>query len=611
MLLPKQLAVSLICKIHSYVCALPGSGKTYVNTELCSNLLESEDVRILNATFTRNAAGEMKSRMSKRISPEKLKRIKISTLDSIIVEMAKAYFAFVNKKMKLLVGPEYHLAVMRVVNELNFYDMEQTFEILDFYLSAVNDIEYENDNHRAVVDTYKNILQSKSLPTYDLKSLCKFLVKKISDGEIKPYAFSHIIVDEFQDTGQLQYEWLKLHGSIGNAVIIGIGDDDQSLYRFAGSLGHANFINLKKNFNADGFTLDTCFRCAPKILKFAESVITYNKHRVTKEFNSVDKGVVGEINVYSHPDPVNDLISHIKPGTKNTAILCRTNRLINDVEVFLVNEGIDYQRMSGSGGLFSDFNVLAYVKLIIATILNKNPSSLIDVFGWLKESESNLLMMESYVIENNIKKTSQLKADDVLQMGLSSTISAIIENQGKWRSMAQSEEVFKCQKAILTEIAYSFPDERARKRVFGFSDFVTQKIKGATFKERVERLEVMLNKVSSNSEKIDREKVTIGTMHASKGLEWSTVWILDASEGKVPAEMKESVIESKNNYEMHIEDERRLFYVATTRAEHQLNINYSGEAGMFLSQSDLSLCKIYDQQGKLVELSSPTEGDKK
>lgn len=608
MLTNKQEAVTLIKKNCSYVCALPGSGKTFVNTELCYNLLSSsQDLKILDVTFTRTAASEMKARLSKKLPPEMLSRVKISTLDSCIVNMARAYFNHHNIKFKLLIGPEYYLTVMRVVNELNICDMDSALEILDYYLSFPTDIQFENSDHKQIVDTYKDIINSKKIPAFDLKTLGRLLIEKIHANEIAPYPFDIIIIDEFQDTGQIQYEWIKLHGKgfKGKSTIIGIGDDDQALYRFAGSLGHANFINLKNDFIADGYNLDTCFRCAPNILAFAESIIKHNSYRVNKEFNAIKGEHSGTINIHLHSNSiVNDLLPHFAKKPSNISILCRTNMLVNEVELLMVNEHIPYQRLNGKGGLFSDYNVVAYVKLLTSIVLDKNPYSIIDVLGWLHESESKLRFIESYINERNIKRVSQLDIGELLKQGLSTASNVIFSNISRWQKYGKSTEIFRCQKNIISLIADFFPEKRSTKKVFSFADFITQRLKGDTFKERVAGLDAMLNQIMDNNSEIDRSKVTIGTLHASKGLEWDTVWIIDASHDKIPSVMKESIIEAKNNLQMHLEDERRLFYVGTTRAERELNISFSGDLSVFLANADLSLATFYDAENNEIEVNT-------
>lgn len=605
MLTNKQDAVSKIKNNSSYVCALPGSGKTFVNTELCYNLLSDPDnLSILDVTFTRNAAAEMKVRLKAKLTSDMLKRIKISTLDSCIVNMAKAYFKHHNTQFKLLIGAEYYLTVLRVVNDLNICDMETALEIIDYYLSFPSDISIENHEHFLIVDKYREILASKPIPTFDLKTLGKFLIDKIKSNQILPYSFDVIIIDEFQDTGQIQYEWIKLHGKQykGNSVIIGIGDDDQALYRFAGSLGHANFINLKNDFSADGYNLDTCFRCAPKILEFAESIIKHNTYRVEKEFNAINRGALGVINIHKHSnDIVDDLLPHFLGKPTNTAILCRTNFLVNEVEVLMINESIPYQRLNAKGGLFSDYNVLAYVKLLIAVVLDKNPNSIVDVLGWLKESESSLIYLQNYIKNRNIQRTSQLNVNELKNNDFSVVSSALFHNMSSWRSQSASSEIFKCQKSILSVISDYLPNKGSVKRVFGFADFITQRIKGDTFAERVMRLDAMLNQISGDQIEIDRNKVTLGTLHASKGLEWETVWILDASQDKIPSPLKDSSIETKNDLSMHTEDERRLFYVGSTRAEKVLNITFDGEMGLFLANSKLELATFFDANGDKIK----------
>ncbi|MGP5159877.1 UvrD-helicase domain-containing protein [Pseudoalteromonas prydzensis] len=603
MLTPKQKIVSLINGECSYVVALPGAGKTYVNTILVENLLNSSpNLTILDATFTRNAAAEMKERLAEKLSPESLSRVKVSTLDSCIVNMAKAFFSHHNKKFKLIMGGSYYLTVMRVVNELNVCDLDTALEILDYYLSFPHEIDFEQEYHQQVVSFYKEVLASKPVPTFDLKLLGKFLIDRIKSGDIVPYSFDVIIIDEFQDTGQIQYEWIKQHSVShkGKSVVIGIGDDDQSLYRFAGSLGHANFINLKKDLSAKGYSLDTCFRCAPKILNFGASIIKSNRFRVAKEFNSNRTDLNGTINVYNHSDVIDELLPFFIKKPNNTAILCRTNMKVNDVEILLLNEEIPYQRLNGRGGLFNDYNVLAYLKLLIVIILDVHVEMIIDVLSWLKESEYNLRYLESLIRDNNIRRFSQINTTELLELDFCTATNIILNNASRWRGYGKNTDIYYCQKNIVVALVDYFPEKRSSKRVFSAADFITQRIKGDTLKDRVLKINRMMNTSNNTEVKIDREKVTIGTLHSSKGLEWKSVWLIDWSEGSFPTEMKDSAIAAKNDHEMHIEDERRLAYVGITRAEEELNITFSEKIGLFLANSDLSLTNFYDGNGELV-----------
>lgn len=602
MLLPKQNAVSQIQSNHSGVCALPGSGKTYVNTELCLNLLNNNPSNsILNITFTRTAAAEMKKRLSQKLTQDQMRQVKVSTIDSAMVAMANAYFKHTQSRYKLLIGGSYYFVVLRIVNEINEFTVEEVMEILDYYLSFPKLIQFENEKHQAVFDLYRKIISNTHPQSFDLKTLAKLLISKMEAGEIRPYAYDHIIIDEYQDTGQLQYQWLKHHGSLGNSILIGIGDDDQSLYRFAGSLGYDNFLNLKNDFNADEYTLDTCFRCAPKILKYAESIITKNNHRVPKEFNAFDASKPGVINIYEHDGIVESVTTKLAHGAKNTAILCRTNQQANDIEVALGNEGIAYQRLNAKGGLLSDYNVLAYAKLLISVILDKDVTNLIDVFAWQGESEKNLVFLERYFSQRKIIKPSQLDISELNKQGLSTSTNTILNNMQTWRRYADDENVFKTQKAIITAIEYRMT-KFASKRVRSFSDFITKRLSGSTFKKRVEALDKIHQQIKNDTAEINREVITIATMHASKGLEWDSVWIVDVSHENIPLTEKESIIQAKNDAVAHLEDERRLYYVAVTRAERELNLTFEKEVSQFISDSDLSLVNFYDVNGAKVPI---------
>lgn len=215
-LTPKQFAVSQIRDHHAYVIALPGSGKTHTSVELTINLLNAtESNMVLIVTFTRAAAKEINERLANSLTEEQLKRIKVSTLDSCVVNMAKQIFMSSNTKFKLLLGSKYYLTIFRITKELAIPDHDTVAEVLDYYLSTPTQPRFECELHKAIVELYQSILASMYFPTYDLKSLAKMVITKMVNKEILPYSFSHIIVDEFQDTGGVQYEWIKLHSTLG------------------------------------------------------------------------------------------------------------------------------------------------------------------------------------------------------------------------------------------------------------------------------------------------------------------------------------------------------------------------------------------------------------
>jgi len=592
-LTPKQNAVTKILKQHSYVCSLPGSGKTHVSVELALNILNADQSNtLLIVTFTRSGAGEMRKRIGKHLSKEQKKRLKVATIDACIVHMAKTLLG--KGKFRLLMGADHTLALIRIARELNYPDISEVSEILDYYLSAISIPMFQDIDHKAIYDCYQDILKSKYLPTYDLKTLANFVVKSMELGNILPFDFSHIIVDEYQDTSAIQYSWVAQHALIRKSVIIGVGDDDQAIYRFAGAKGYDNFLNLKNDFNATGYALDTCFRCAPNILQYGASVIKMNKFRVEKEFNSLESLKGGQIRIHHHNNLSHDILPHIEKNKSDIAILSRNNSTLDEIEVALVGANIDYQRISGRSGLLSNHNAISLVRLLNILMLNEDITNLPTVLGWLGESEHTLGLISSYINREHPKKLSDINLDEFDLSGGSSTINS---NQFKWSKNVSGRDVKTRLVDIIEYITTFLHQPMDRFTLISMADFIYKKMKGDSLIEKLKSVNELLNSVMSGDDELNKDVVTLSTLHSGKGLEWATVWIVDASEGAIPSPMKESPVEAKNNAELHIEDERRLFYVGITRAERELNISYKKYMGQFLATSNLKLTKILDADG--------------
>ena len=238
---------------------------------------------------------------------------------------------------------------------------------------------------------------------------------------------------------------------------------------------------------------------------------------------------------------------------------------------------------------------------MISVFLDKDLNNLIEVFAWQGESEKNLKFLERYFSEERLFKPSQLNILELNKQGLSTATNTILNNMRTWRAYSNDENAFKAQKPIITALEYKM-SKQASKRVRAFSDFITKQLSGPTFKHRVDVLDSIHQQIKNDNNEIDRNVITITTMHGAKGLEWDTVWVVDVSHEKIPLLEKESVIEAKNDAAAHLEDERRLFYVATTRAERELNLTFETEMSPFLSESDLRLVNFFDVNGDKVEL---------
>jgi superfamily I DNA/RNA helicase len=591
-LTPKQNKVSLVYDNHTVVCAIPGSGKTHTAVQLIINISNKNNgCPILIVTFTRSAAKEMKTRLKKHLTNNQFQQAKIATLDSCIVNMAKGYFK--GNRFDLLVEANYTLTMIRIANEFAIQDHSEVSTIIEYYLTQTGEKNFETKLHQDIYNTYQEVLASKRVPTFDLKSLAVFVVNKLNENnnDIQPFNFSHAIIDEYQDTNMIQYRWIESHARIGKTKIIGIGDDDQLLFRFNGALGNEAFNLLQREHNADELPMDTCFRCAPNILQFGASVISKNKDRIEKEFNSYYAIPNGTINIYETLDQINWLTKLITSQRTNTAILTRNNLRLTEVQNLLISYGIEVQRICGLGGFFDNPHAIAFMKLLGIIFLNRKPEDIIDVMGWLGESHQTLNEMANLINQAQIDN-KPIPWDIIYDnLDLSDCSTGFIRNKRQWKE-ATAGSIHKRIRNVFDHFDHLIPS--GGDKVCGHVvDYIGHKTKGDTLEEKLANIFKLIDSVMDDDYEIDRTKITLSTLHSAKGLEFDTVFIVDCSEGSIPSSLKESPIEAQNNIELHIEDERRAFYVGITRAIKELNINFCKEQSIFLAHSDWSLCNFY------------------
>jgi superfamily I DNA/RNA helicase len=591
-LTPKQNKVSLVYDNHAVVCALPGSGKTHTAIELILNIIRRNNGAIvLIVTFTRSAAKEMKKRLKKNLTQNQLKQAKVATLDSCIVNMAKSYFR--GKPFDLLVGADYTLTMIRIANEFAIQDFTDVSTIIEYYLTQLNEKNFETKLHQDIYETYQQVLSSRRVPTFDLKSLAVFIVKKLNEDteELKPFNFSHAIIDEYQDTNLIQYRWIEAHARLGSTKVIGIGDDDQLLFRFNGALGNKAFELLQKEHNADELPIDMCFRCAPNILQYAASIITKNKNRIEKEFTSSPELTNGVINIYETYDKLSWINKLIPSQRTNTAILTRNNMVLTEIQNILISYGIKVQRICGLGGFFDNPHAVAFMKLLGVIFINRQPSTIIEVLGWLGESHQTLNEMAS-VINNAENSHKPVPWDDIENsIDLSESSLGFINNRERWKS-DQTGTVHRRIRNVFDHFSHLIP--LGGDKVCGHVvDYIGRKAKGDSIEDKLISVFKLIDSVMDDDCEIEMDKITLSTLHSAKGLEFDTVFIVDCSEGSIPSTLKESPIEAQNDIDNHIEDERRALYVGITRAIKEINITFCKEQSQFLAHSDFSLVNYH------------------
>lgn len=558
------------------VVAGPGSGKTRVLTHRILNLIENHNIspeQILVITFTKAAAIEMKNRFQS-LCESAYYPVTFGTFHAIFYQILRS-----SSQVGISIITEYekYKILDRVLKQIGIKQSESVFlselikEISSYKISKHKE-EFQSmcvDN-KLFVKIYSQYVQftkeDNRIDFDDMIMDCKNIL--LRNNEILGFwqnKFKYILIDEFQDISPNQYETIKLL-SEKYRNIFAVGDDDQSIYSFRGA-GPDNMFRFLNDFpETKKYQLSINYRCDIEIVSLASKLIGNNKNRFLKDINAYSQQK-GETIVYkaksaslkykSLCDKINSIIQS-NSDYSNMAILLRTNVispiLLNELKKQKIPVVYKEKRKKLSDHFITkDF--CAYLKLAVGdlsrenlyTIMNK-PNRYISrtiinkdyfQFGELKRKAVG----KAYLIENitelerNIKKISQMNPFQALTY---------------IRKFIHYEEYLK-EYAYKMEMKYSICQE--------IIDYIMDIAREC--KTIQEFLEVVAESDFNEQDTMAVEQgVNIQTMHSSKGLEWDYVFIPDFDEGMIPHKRSRSL-------EM-IEEERRLLYVAITRARKGL-----------------------------------------
>lgn len=568
------------------VLAGAGSGKTSVLTNRIAYLIENgvNPYNILAITFTNKAAKEMKERVLKLIGEEG-KTIQISTFHSLGLRLVKENYSKLGYKSNFVIldSDDTLTVVKKIIKDMNlnpkFYNAR---EIRNKISSAKNELMSVDDfskveYDKSIVEIYrkynKKLLINNSVDFDDLLLLPIKLFKEYPDT-LKYYQdkYKYVLIDEYQDTNEAQYIFSKMLCNNHKNIFV-VGDNDQAIYAFRGA-NFKNILNFEKDYkDCKVILLEENYRSTQNILDAANSVIKHNKQR--KDKNLWCNNDVGSKVKYVRVDTDKDECSYVSKTIKelsdkgvsyeDMAILYRTNAQSRLIEEEMLKNGIPYKIV----GSFYFYNrkeikdLLCYLRLInnkdddvsllraintpkrgigdktienISNIANINGSSLYDAIDNGKElAFKNLIIDMKNKCENAtltemvdiVLNDSGLKEDLVSDKSLESEIR--LENLEEFKSITKSYE-----------------DEYG---VISLNDFLNE-----------------VSLVSDISEHQDgNNKVNLMTIHAVKGLEFDNVFVIGMEEGIFPH--YNSINEGTA---AAIEEERRLCYVAITRAKKNL-----------------------------------------
>ena len=601
----------------SLVVAGAGSGKTRVLTYKIAELISDGVLpySILALTFTNKAAREMKERIAKLVGDDNARRLWMGTFHSIFSRILRkeAETLGFQSNFSIYATSDSNNLLKSIIKERKLDDKIYSVKKVSSRISQMkNDLitpaiyrgikEYHDVDLRQRMPLFSELFQlyferckrANAMDFDDLLLYTSILFREHPEVLAKyQNIFKFILVDEYQDTNHAQFEIVQRLARKNNKVCV-VGDDAQSIYSFRGARIE-NILKFKDQFSdCRIFKLEQNYRSTKNIVKVASSLISKNKKQIPKNVFSVEKdgNKVSVVSSYSEIDEstkvaniLMTLKSDMQCSYSDFAILYRTNAQSRSFEDVFRKKGIPY-RIYGSTSFYERkeiLDVLAYYRLIINSdddeafkrILNYPTRGIGDTTLTKIVSVSNLNNTScwkvisdplTYALPVSVSTLSKIgefqkmisgfiaEKDDIDAYELG---TKVVHNSGIWtflKSDVTPEGMSRVQN--VEELMNSLSSAAAQK----------QEMDGESYMLSDFMSEVAL--MTSQDVGETEDKVTMMTVHAAKGLEYKNVFVVGVEEELFPSSMS-------TGSEDGIEEERRLFYVAITRAEENCVLTYS------------------------------------
>jgi len=596
------------------IIAGAGSGKTRVLTFKIAHLIESgiSPFEILALTFTNKAANEMKERISELVKGNS-EKIWMGTFHSMYARILRI-----------------EADKIGFTRNYTIYDAEDSVHLIKQIMSD-NGISTENTNPKSIQSAISNLKNKLILPlefsnliktpfdkiiktVYDdyQKNLLKNNCMDFDDLLIKPIElfkrypdvlekyqerFKFILVDEYQDTNKAQYILIKLLADKYRNVSV-VGDDAQSIYKWRGA-EIQNIFDFEDDFKeCKVFRLEQNYRSTKNILNLADDVIKKNRKQITKNLwtNNSDGELIHLIETMTDKDEsyriakyISEEIQKKKLNFKDFVILYRTNAQSRTLEESLRHNGIPYIIVGGVRFYRRKEikDVLSHFKIIVnpndnesmirvlglkggigkstidklLTLAGKEDKQIFDILKNIKDCEEFSNRIKNILIEvlNLLYKYQYLKGE----INLSESVRGIIDEMGILRTLRIENTI------------------EANERISNIEELISAV---AEYSDSTDEpsLENFLQQISlvADIDEVDNQKnaVTLMTIHSAKGLEFPVVFITGLEEGLFP-------VSGSMMSEEEMEEERRLFYVAITRAKQKLYMLFANQRYRFGIQS--------------------------
>lgn len=592
------------------VLAGPGSGKTAVIIQRTIDLIEKSHVKpenILVITFTKAAATEMKQRFLHRMGAGQ-SGVTFGTFHGIFFTVLKYAYHY---SAANIIGEEQRYALLRDVCHSMHLQYEDEAEFFSGVFAEISKVKNERiplesyysslcgeEVFRDIFKAYQSRMQKNGLLDFDdmLVYTYELFTQRKDILAMWQQKFQYILIDEFQDINQLQYDIIRMLALPENNLFI-VGDDDQSIYRFRGSKPEIMLHFGEDYKKAKKVVLDVNYRCTKDIVEKSLRLIGHNSNRYPKDIRANSEAEDG-VTLCSFDNTAKEaafIIEQIKKSIEkgqrysDFAVLFRTNIQPQYLMEQLLSHNIPFHTKDALPNLYNHWmvrDILAYLTIgkgsrrrkDFLQILNKPKrylsresltDEMVDFLEWEKLYEE-----QPWIAERVVKLSYDVKLLE--KMSPYAAINYIRRGIG--------------YEDYLRE--YATDHNRKPEELLDILDQIQESAKGFAsvdkwvfhMKEYEEQLTRMARQKNANPNSVE-----LATFHSAKGLEFANVFIMEVNESWVP--YRKSVLERD------IEEERRLLYVGLTRAKEKLWISYVKEIHNKSSEPSRFIKEIYGVEG--------------
>ena len=601
--------------------AVPGSGKTTVLVTRLGYMIYCRNIHpesILTVTYTVAATKDMSKRFADRFGEEMAEKLEFRTINGICARIIQYYGRKIGKTPFELVKDEKNTTGMlvKICQEYGMgYPTESDLKNVRTMITYIknmmlNDkeiqkLEEESDIRiRGIYQAYCSQMREKKWMDYDDQMLYAYKMLRM-DSRLLEYfqnLYPYICVDEAQDTSKIQHAIIALLASKSENLFM-VGDEDQSIYGFRAAYPEALLDFEKDHPGARVLLMEENFRSNAKIVSAADKFIQKNTLRHEKHMKAAreDGADIRKISLKSRKAQYVYLMKIAQECSTETAVLYRDNECAIPLIDLLERKHIPYRMRNAELSFFTHRTVLDIQNIIRFAMNPKDTELFMQIYYRLKL----FFRKEDALNYTNISKEKDIPVwDAILQYGnleeyQQNHVRSLRRQMKKLPDMAGD-------KAVDQILVYMGYQDYLKKMGMNANKLEIVKMIGSRedspekLLERLKELERIIRE-----KKEEREcRFILSTMHASKGLEYDTVYLLDVVDGILPEKVLTSMNTASKEEIGAYEEERRLFYVGVTRAKNQLNIFATGKPSRFCNEllekniSAESYQKLSDELGE-------------